>query len=301
MAKQTSNKNEELKEFIKEKRPKLSAGSLTTYSGILNTVYKRCFPESDKMNFDKFNDSEVILKHLRSLKPSSRKTILSALVVVTDNKEYRTQMNDDIKVYNTDVGKQQKSEKQEANWVDATQVTNTYNKLKHNAELLYKKKELSTNDLQEIQNYIILALLGGSQIAPRRSLDYTCMKVKDINKEKDNYIEKDEFVFNTYKMAKCYGTQRIKIPKELKAILNKWSKVNKNEYLLFDTNNKQLTSVQLNQRMVKIFGKKVGVNQMRRTYLSTKFAQTINENKDIDATMKAMGSSALSQKNYILQ
>jgi hypothetical protein len=70
---------------------------------------------------------------------------------------------------------------------------------------------------------------------------------------------------------------------------------------LFDTKNKPLTSVQLNQRFNKIFGKPCSVNQMRRTYLTTKFGKTIEENKNIQETMTAMGSLKQQLQNYVLQ
>jgi predicted secreted protein len=81
-------------------------------------------------------------------------------------------------------------------------------------------------DLQTIQQYIILCLLGGIFIAPRRSLDYTEFKIKSINKDDDNYLDKNELVFNKYKTAKFYNEQRVAIPKELKSILTKWIKNN---------------------------------------------------------------------------
>ena len=41
--------------------------------------------------------------------------------------------------------------------------------------------------------------MGGIYIPPRRSLDYVCFKIKNINRDEDNYLDKNEFVFNKYK------------------------------------------------------------------------------------------------------
>ena len=71
--------------------------------------------------------------------------------------------------------------------------------------------------------------------------------------------------------------------------------------MLFDTNGAPLTSVKLNQRMVKIFGgKKAGVNIMRHSYLSEKFQDTIKKNQEMDDVSKQMGTSKdMVVNNYI--
>jgi integrase len=154
-------------------------------------------------------------------------------------------------------------------------------------------------DLQEIQNYIILCVLSGRYIPPRRSKDYVDFKIANIDKEKDNYIEKKTMVFNSYKTAKTYMKQELPIPIELMKILNKWIKVNPLDYLFFDSNWHKLSNVKLNQRLNKIFGKKASVNQMRHTYLSNKYKDTIQLNKDMAEDMKNMGSSMAQQQIYI--
>ena len=287
-----------LKDDLKQKRPNLSNGSLTTYNSILTTLYKNIFG-NDSLDINKFNDTEKILEHLKSLPPNRRKTILSALVVISDKKPYRDLMLDDIRDYNHEIMKQEKSPAQQLAWVDTNDVKALYEKLKDVGSYIYKKKDLTMNDLQQIQEYIIIALLGGLFIPPRRSLDYCCFKIKNINNDTDNYIDKNQFVFNTYKTAKFYKQQRVDIPKELKTILTKWIKINPTDYLLFDSNKNPLTSVKLNQRMNKIFGKKVGVNQMRHTYLTDKYGDTISKQKQMNADMTEMGSSGSQSKVYI--
>ena len=171
--------------------------------------------------------------------------------------------------------------------------------MESNVNTLYKKKTLNNTDLQDIQNYIILCILSGKYIPPRRSKDYVDFKIKDIDKDKDNYIEKKNMVFNSYKTAKTYQRQELPIPPELMKILNKWIKINPTEYLLFDSNGKKLTNVKLTQRLNKIFGKKASVNQLRHTYLSDKYQDTIKLNKDMADDMKAMGSSRSQEAIYI--
>jgi hypothetical protein len=224
------------------------------------------------------------------------------LVVITDKKEYRENMLSDIQAYNTDIKKQEKTESQKENWVDNDELTTIYAELKKNADLLYKKSHLAKADYQQIQNYVLISLLGGFYIAPRRSLDYSSpFKIKNIDKENDNYLEKNTMIFNRFKTAKTYGEQKVQIPTTLKTILNKWIKINPTEYLFFDSNMNPLTSVKITQRLNKIFGKKASINQMRKTYLSTKYADTIRINKEMAEDFKEMGSSMIQAPVYIKQ
>jgi len=289
---------EKIREYIQSKRPSLSKSSVTTYSSILKSLFAKVFGDGE-VDFEKFNNTEKVLAFLKDMPPNRRKTILSSLVIITDDKQYRDLMADDVREYNEEISKQEKSPDQIASWVDTAQVREVCEALRKNAELIYKKKQLSSGDLQQIQNYIIMALLGGIYISPRRSKDFCDFKIKNIDKEKDNYLEKSKLVFNSYKTAKTYGKQELAVPIQLKNIIAKWVKVNPTEYLLFDTNLGKLTAVKLNQRLNKIFDKKVGVNQLRHTYLTDKFAETSKQTKELDKDMTEMGSSTAMATTYI--
>ena len=250
----------DLKEYIKDKRPTLSASSITTYNSILRNLYKKVFGAGE-IETKKFEETDKILAHLKEVPPNKRKTILSALVIITDDKKYRDLMLEDIKEYNHEIGKQEKSDSQKENWVAGGDIKSLWDNLKRNTDLIYKKSHLTPNDLQQIQSYIIVSLLGGVFVPPRRSKDLVDWKIKNVDKSKDNYLDKSSIHYNSYKTAKCYGEQVVQIPTALKNIITKWIKVNPTDFLLFDTNMNPLTSVKLNQRLNKLFdGKKVGVN-----------------------------------------
>jgi integrase len=289
--------SEQIKDIIVKNKPNISKSSITTYLSILNNLHKKIFDSN--IDIDNFNKADKILKFLETLEPSKRKTVLSALVVITDNKKYRDQMLKDIEVYKSNESTQKKNEKQNESWVDTETIDDIYDKLNNNVKLLYKKKSYTSSDLQEIQQFIILCVLSGKFIPPRRSKDYVEFKIKDIDLENDNYINKKTMIFNVYKTAKTYQRQEIPIPPELLKILNKWIKINPTEYLFFDTNFKKLSNVKLTQRLNKIFGKKASVNQMRHTYLSNKYQKTIDLNKEMEDDMKMMGTSKAQEKIYI--
>ena len=282
----------DLKITLKELRPNLSASSITTYDSILRNLHKKVY-DKEPIDMKNFNNVKPILEELQKLPVNRRKTILSALTVLTDNKQYRDAMLDDIKEYNTEISKQKKTITQEENWLEPEELKRKFNLLKKNAELLYKKKIIKPNDLQEIQNFIILLLFSGEHFPPRRSKDYTDFRIGNIKKDKDNYLEKNEMVFNSYKTAKTYGQQRITIPTKVRTTLQKWFKINPTDYLLFDKNFEPLTAVKLNQRLNKIFdGKKISVNALRHTFLTEKYG-------DIGEDMEDMGSSINMATTYI--
>ena len=290
----------DLSDYIKKKRETLSVSSLKTYTSILKNLYKRCFGAGE-INPEKFSECEKVLEDLKDLEPSKRKSILSALVVITDKKPYRDAMLSDIAKYNTLMDTHDKSDKEKESWLNEDDITSVLNRLKEEATFLYKKKTLSMNDLQQIQNYIIICLLGGVYVPPRRSTDYCLMKIRNYSKEEDNYFEKNQLVFNKYKTAKTYKQQTLTVPPELKSILNKWIKVNPTDFLLFDNNNAPLTNVKMTQRLNKIFGKKSSVNSLRHSYLTTKFGSQIEIQKEMNDTAKSMGTSSSTIQDIYLK
>ena len=288
---------DKLKELIVEKKPNISKSSITTYNSILKNLHIKVF--GDNIDVSNFNKTDKILKFLEGVEPSKRKTILSALVVITDNKKYRDLMLKDIEDYKSNESTQKKNEKQSESWVNTETIDDLIDKLGTNANLILKKKTLTPTDLQEIQQFIILCVLSGKFIPPRRSKDYVDFKIKDIDTEKDNYLYKKKMIFNSYKTAKTYQRQELDVPPPLMKILNKWIKINPTEYLFFDTNFKKLSNVKLTQRLNKIFSKKASVNQMRHTYLSDKYQKTIELNKEMEEDMEKMGTSKAQEKVYI--
>lgn len=289
-----------IEEKIKLNRPNLSKSSLKTYISILTNLYKRIWDlngdDYDIKNFDKVND---ILDELKKIEPRKRKTILSALVIITDKKDYRDLMLEDIKEYNKEEGKQEKSDKQKENWIDKKSIDTLLSCYKKQYNAILGKETLTMKDLQTMQNYIILAVLGGAYIPPRRSKDYVDFKIKNIDKNVDNYIDKNNMIFNSYKTAKVYGTQTVKIPDTLKKIIKGWILLNPTDYLFFDSNKNKLSNVKLTQRLNKIFGKNASVNQMRKTYLSDKYSDMIEKQKELKDDFKDMGSSMNQEMIYI--
>jgi hypothetical protein len=285
---------------LKENRPNLSASSVNTYTIILASIYKKVFG-SDDFNISKFNEeADKIIEHLKDTTPSTRKTKLACLFVLSGNNKYHTMMIKDIGSYTDELSKQEKTDKQTASWVNTDQLKQKYDELKHTADLLYKKQSHTANDIQQIQDYIIMCLYSNVFIPPRRLMDYCAFKMREVDPEKDNYMNKNTFVFNAYKTSKVYGKQTVVIPVQLRNILNKWNKLTGNDYLLFDKSGKALTNVKLNQRLKTILGNNSSVNSIRHSVLSEMFQPDIELQNKMKATAAAMGTSATTiQSQYL--
>jgi|DEB0MinimDraft_6_1074348.scaffolds.fasta_scaffold36851_2 hypothetical protein len=290
--------SELIKNALKKARPNIAQTSLTTYTSLLTNLHKKVYGDDKEIDLDNFKKREKIIEVLKEMPINRCKTTLSGLVVLTGDNKYRELMLDEINKYNNEVSKQEKNDKQKENDIDKEDIAVEFKELKETATSLYKKRKLNIDDLQTIQQFIILSLMGGMFIPPRRS-EYTKMKINKIDKDKDNYIQGNKLVFNTYKTSKFYGKQEITMPPALRNILKKWISVNPTDHLLFDNKYNPLTNVNLNQRINKIFGKKVGVNGLRHTYMSEKYAESIETDKAIAKDLEKMGSSASQKKVYI--
>lgn len=298
----------QLLEQLKHNRPKLSASSLKTYVSILSNMYKKVFPEDKTMDLKKFENEAKFMELLKDVEGSKRKTYLSSLVVLTNNDNYKKQMNEDGNAYNNSKKNQQKSAKEEENWVSQDELKQILSKAESEAKQIYKLPKLTSSYIQKIQNYIILCLVSGLVLGSvRRSLDWTEMMIKGFNAD-DNYLDKKKkgdwkFVFNKYKTAKYLGEQEQVIPKEFKTILTKWMKLlqeyyKENVYLLIDTNGKKLNPTKLNQRLNGIFQKNTSTNILRHSFISNKY-ENLPALKQMLEDSEANGHSLLEELSYI--
>jgi site-specific recombinase XerD len=293
----------DLKEILKEKRPNLSKTSLNTYTSTLTNLHKKVFKDTP-FDIENFNKTQEILNFLKDIPPNKRKSILASLVVISDKKEYRDIMLEDIKEYNKETAKQKKTANQEESWVSQEDIDKKHKEMEGKWKLLLKKERyvLSQKEIQEMQDFVMLSLLGGIYIPPRRLKDYVDFRLRPIGTEEPTTVNtrsKNKLIFNSYKTAKTYGQQIVKMPPKLGDIMNKWTNTNPTFYLFIDTKGKPLTNVKMNQRLNKIFGKKVSVNQLRHSYLSHKYADRLQANEELAKDFEDMGSSMHQEKVYI--
>jgi integrase len=277
----------DIKKIIKIKKPNLSDNSLNTYAQLLYTLFYKFNSLDKSFNIDEFENQPNTLKALLNYEPKSRKTTLAALISITkNNKMYKQLMLKDIEYMKNKIDKNERSEAQEINRITTDEIKKIYKKLLLKND--YILNDLNTDDLnikefQQFQDLIIVALVSGLYIPPRRALDYTEFKIKNINDKNDNFLKDDTLIFNKYKTKKYYGQQSIKIKGELLKLLNKYIDINPYEYLLVNNKGDKLNEITLNQKIKNIFGKG-GVNVLRSEYI-TELYKNIPDLKTISEQM----------------
>jgi hypothetical protein len=292
---------------IKENRPNISDSSVNTYCSILNSLYRNLFKDGE-FDLNNFNKTEEIFEHIKDKNLASKKTILSALFVLTQKPDYQKAMIDEATEYNNLQKEQQMTDKQKENWVTQDQIKAVFEKYKSTADYLVKEmkhRELTAKEFQTWQDYIMLCLSSGIFIEPQRVKDWVCFKVNNIEKDKDNYMtgkgNKSQLVFNSYKTAKFYGVKTMSCSPELAKVLNTFINHVKphSDYLLNDSNWKPLSQVTFTQRLNKIFGKGVSVNALRHSYLTDRFQSGKISLKELSQTAKNMGHSLEQSLEYV--
>jgi hypothetical protein len=302
----TKSNDNEIKDTILKNRPNIAQSTLKTYMSSIRNVAKKINTELNTIE-DIVKHNKEILNVLSDSNLNDRKTKLSAFIVAIDDKHkqiskevesiintYRERVKKDKEVNDLREINQELTESQKKNYIPWKDVENIYKNLKIEAEPLFKLKELNVAQFKKLQDFVLLSLYV--LISPRRSLDYTAFKIRNVDKEKDNYMLKKGskyfFIFNQYKNSSRMGQQQIEVPNNLKNILLKWIDKNPYEYLIVNSIGKQITQSKLNEYLNSIFGKKIGSSMLRHIYLTEKFGD-VNLEK-LKFITSNMGSSEIS-------
>jgi hypothetical protein len=282
-------------ETLQKNRPNLSASSLKTYSSVLRNLQKNMKGEG----LEWFSENVTsILDYLKEKTAQTKKTSLSALFVLTKEQRYKDVMVQVMKLVNETDKSQKKNDKQDKNWMSVKEIQDIYDPLLVKAKsMLSNKSILNESTMME---FLLVSFLGGvvKDLAPRRSQDYSELKIRNYDTKKDNYYESGKFYFNVYKTAKSYGEQVIQVPKELDVILKKWIKMNTNDYMLYSTNGNKLSSPQISRILNKVFDKNVSTSMLRHIYL-TNIYKDLPALEKMEELSSQMGHSLLQGLEYV--
>ncbi len=305
----------DLCKIFKQNRPDLSQGSLRTYCSIIKNLGLQIDLPITKPE-DVIKHYKKIEEHLEEVAPSVRKTRLSALIVFIDKTKgaeeaiecFRDQMMSDGKKSDEEALEQKLSERQKEGMMTWDEVMERYNELETEVEPLMKKSSLDKRQFQRVQLYVLLSCYV--LIPPRRSLDYTEFRLRNVDPDKDNYYEfktvgtgrakkkVPEFIFNVYKTARKYSQQKEEVPEKLINIIQAWEKLNPHDYLLMNTTQKnKITPTQLTNLLYAFFDKPVSTSMLRHIFLTNKY-KDINL-KDMTETAAAMGHTVAEQMKYV--
>ena len=289
-------------EVLKSNRPNLSASSLKTYNSVLTSLMKKIVDPDEVFDIKLFDNVKKIMPVVEVMK--NPKTLLAALFVLTEKPEYKVVMDKKIEEHNDEEKLQTKNEKQETNMITKTEVHALLNNMKNKVSVIYKNNDVSSKSINVLVNYILLCLVSGVYMEPRRSMDWVLMKTKLEDDTAYNYYDKknNKFIFNKYKTSKTYKQQAESVPKELSKIINKYigyvKDINKTDFLLFNISNNGLTAPEIAMRLNKMFGKNISTSMLRHIFLSDKFA-SMPSIIELQKTASAMGHSIPQMLEYI--
>ena len=299
----------DLKKNIEEFRPTLKQNSINAYLIVL----KKLNNNKDYQNLDFLKNKKDIDLILEKLKLTTRRNYITAVLVVLQAVKYddqnllnyyRNLVNDYNEEYTAKMSTNTKSEKQEANWVELSEL----DKIREDYAARVKKLDLKNkikikpSEFSLLQEYLVSALYT---LLPPIRLDYSPMLVvkseKDM-KEGNNYLinsgrNKKRFVINEYKNVKSKGQQIITVPSKLNSILNLVLKYNDTEHLLLNNRKQALSSNGLGKLITSVFkptGKQITINLLRSMFISQNIdMEAINNAKNL---ADAMGHSTSTQQ-----
>jgi len=291
------------------RKPLATTSTIKTYTSLLVNLFKtkdelNRLPDWDWIE-NEAGDVSSFIKEFYADKPlSSVKTLLAALYGITQNPIYHSEMMALSSMYVKEQMKQEKSQKQKDNWISFQDVERYVKSAFQSAKpFLSSKVPLSGQPLQIVQDYIILALTTGVFIPPRRSQDWTEMRLRGLDTKKNavkthNYIKGDQFHFVKYKTANVYGEQTVDIPKKLKTLLTKWKKLNPYESLLVNMDGSPMSVVRIAQIINRIFQRNISTGMLRHIYITDKLGD-VPALKDMQQMADDMGHSVEMQLQYI--
>ena len=310
---------------LKEKRPHLAEGSVNMYRGGIISLFKTVNDKNSIKaftNLDWLDDSDKVSKEISDMPLQTQKILFQSASVFLDAqgkdelvKKYRAALFAVKKLHDKETEGQNKTVKEEENWCSwksLEKVRNNYKQQLMNLGLLDAKitpDKVKPSQMALFQKWVITSLYT---YQPPVRADYAMDilsqseydAVPDEEKSKNNYlvINKREkfFHFNKYKTHNLHGDKRVKVNKPMNAVLNKWLNVNKSGWLLLNIKKEPVNENQLGKAVTVAFepcGKRIGINMLRKIYLTEKYQHEKAEKKaDADAMLHSVSTQ---QKEYV--
>jgi hypothetical protein len=280
----------ELIDLIIQKRPNLSQNSVKAYTSLISNTAKKLNISIDELLNNK--NTEKVLKYVEGLNSNqTKKSLLSALFIITNNEDYKTDMLKYVKEVNDAYKTQKHTDERLKNLISFDKVREIVDDLKSKYE--------SSKTFDTLQNYVIALTASGvlEGLAPRR-LDWVYMKVKNYNEDTDNYIKRGSFVFNKFKTAKSKGQQKIKVPKVLVPLIKKLSDMTNCDYLFVNSKGEAFSPSLYSQKIKSLFG--VTQDLLRSIFLSN-YYKDIPKLQEMEQLAENMGNSINSQLLYYVK
>ena len=314
---------DELTNLIREKR-KLRPASIKTYISNIIKLHEKMGKGRDVKNLDFLKDYDAVMDTIKDFKLSSRKTALASIVVglsAYDDKyedvlkKYRDDMYSDATEYKKVIEEQNKSPKENENWVSIKRLKQVLARTKKDLQDrgVFSKTELSKKEMDLLQQWVAGMIYIGDDKNPPLRNDITPMSVisnSDYRKLSDedlkkNYLvnqsrNKKFFSLGEYKTAGKYGLKKIDLGSKLNSVMNIWLKYNKTGHLIYNSKGDAMSPNGLTKLLNKTFeatGKKLSTTLLRHIYITEKFPST-DTLKEKQEVADKMGHSTTQQELY---
>ena len=296
---------------IKEKRPNLKPNSINAYIIVL----KKLNDNKEIKDLDFLANKEEIKEKLNKLKLTTRRNYVTGILVVLQAFDatqklidyYKNIINDLNEEYTAIMSKNNKSEKQEANWTSMEELKKVFKDLeKEVMDLDLKNKiKIKPTEFTKLQDYLIAGLYT---LLPPIRLDYAPMFIvpsKTQAVESNNYLinsgrNKKSFLIQEFKNVSSKGAQTINIPPKLNTIINSWLRWNDSNFFLLNNRKEVLSANGLGKMISRIFaptGKNITINLLRSIYISENVnVEVVKKNEMIADAM--MHSTSVQQGIY---
>jgi hypothetical protein len=297
--------NNDLAELMKINKADISKNTLRTYASLLrNLYYTATGAERDEaIDMKWFDNEDKVLEAMKDKPANVRKTTLAALLALVGKDKaakYKKQMDMDVEQYTDWVKRQEKTETQKKNWKDFSEVVKVVESYEKKAKKIMNGDSILPSEERVLVDWMILALTTGYYFPPRRSMDWFEMSFRNYDRATDNYIDKNQFVFNKYKTAAKYNQQTLDMGSKFRALLTKYIRYIPSDVdmLIFDVHHNPMTAVKLTQRLNTIFQAKISTSMLRHIYLSNRLA-AIPKLEELEDLASDMGHSVSQQLEYI--
>lgn len=257
-------------------------------------------------------DVPLIWAKIEDKSANTRKNYLASIVKLlrmmpdTDTnkkliQQYSAKMNTEIE--NTKPSNHY-NEKQKANLMTMTEI----DKIRDNMLAGIKPGDFTKRiNYDTLLDHMILSLY--TLQPPRRNEFFDMVIAKSLTELDDSHNwllwtpKKKEFIFQRYKTAKTYGSERMTIDKRLVDIIKNYLKYrdqialpgNKNFLVKYGNQNFE-NSNDITRRLNRALGKNIGASMLRHIYLSEKYGSVI---KMMEKDAGALGHSTEQQREYI--
>lgn len=297
--------NEDMIVLMKRHKADIAPSTARTYASLLRNLYYKTTgkPKDEAIVMDWYFKQDDIIEVLADRPIGTRKTIFAALMALVGAEhgmKYRSAMMADSKDYQEWVDKQEKTAKQQENWQSYAEVKRLVAEYEGKAKAIMKRDTITPAERKVLVDWMLLAMTTGYYIPPRRSMDYGLMKFRNYDRQTDNFLDKNQFVFNKYKTAKIYNQQSLEIPKAFRAMITKYIKYVPEgvDTLLYDVHGGEMYSVKITQRLNALFGAKVSVSMLRHIFLTDKLGD-VPRLQELEQLAEDMGHSRTMQMEYV--